>query len=219
MSSRLIPPKVGAIALTAAMTSSAVGASSSMSNTSMSANLNRFDLPSITGLPASGPMFSEAQHSGHSRPQRPDCPSRCSPYTASGFFAIRRHGSATPGEYARERSRCVSKGWSARPRASLDGRVRDPGEGGPSFSAFLASTGRRPTPRPSLRRMVATSRRAWGSYPAPTTPATAQDSLRTTATLGEPLPHRRAMRRVGGSRKPSSVPCGPVTLPRWCSFI
>ncbi len=57
MSSRLMPPKVGAIRATVSMTSFASLASNSMSNTSMSAKrLKRTPLPSMTGLPASGPM-------------------------------------------------------------------------------------------------------------------------------------------------------------------
>ena len=58
MSSRLMPPKVGAIALTAAMTSSLVLAFRQMGKASTPANsLNRTHLPSITGRPASGPML------------------------------------------------------------------------------------------------------------------------------------------------------------------
>ncbi len=57
MSSRLMPPRVGSMA---AMMSTSLWVSrsaSSMSNTSMPANLrNRQPLPSITGLAASGPM-------------------------------------------------------------------------------------------------------------------------------------------------------------------
>ena len=57
MSSRLMPPKVGSSAATASMNLAGSFASTSMSNTSMSANfLNRQPLPSITGLAASGPM-------------------------------------------------------------------------------------------------------------------------------------------------------------------
>ena len=58
MSSRLIPPKVGAISCTVRTISSVSWLSISMSNTSMSANrLNRTALPSITGLAASGPRL------------------------------------------------------------------------------------------------------------------------------------------------------------------
>jgi len=57
MSSRLMPPKVGS---SAAMISTSLSGSFSlisMSNTSMPENfLNSTPLPSITGLPASGPM-------------------------------------------------------------------------------------------------------------------------------------------------------------------
>ena len=57
ISSRLMPPKVGAMALTVWIKSSGSLASTSMSKTSMSAKiLNRRPLPSITGLEASGPI-------------------------------------------------------------------------------------------------------------------------------------------------------------------
>ena len=57
MSSRLMPPKVGSSAFTTRMTSSASFASMLMSKTSMSANrLKSTPLPSMTGLPARGPM-------------------------------------------------------------------------------------------------------------------------------------------------------------------
>ena len=56
MSSRLMPPKVGAIALTVWITTAGSWLSSSMSKTSTSANfLKSTALPSITGLPASAP--------------------------------------------------------------------------------------------------------------------------------------------------------------------
>ena len=58
MSSRLMPPKVGSRSLTVRMSSSGSSVAISRSKTSMSANfLNRQALPSITGLPASGPML------------------------------------------------------------------------------------------------------------------------------------------------------------------
>ena len=57
MSSRLTPPSVGSSAAMISISLSGSFSASSMSNTSMPANfLNRHPLPSITGLPASGPM-------------------------------------------------------------------------------------------------------------------------------------------------------------------
>jgi hypothetical protein len=57
-SSRLIPPNVGAMRRTVSTSASTVGASTSMSKTSMPANfLKRTAFPSITGLPASAPML------------------------------------------------------------------------------------------------------------------------------------------------------------------
>ena len=58
MSSRLMPPKVGAIRATVSMITAGSSESTSMSKTSMSAKrLKRTPLPSMTGLPASGPML------------------------------------------------------------------------------------------------------------------------------------------------------------------
>ena len=57
ISSRLIPPKVGEIALTVWMNFSGSFSSTSISKTSIPANiLNKSPLPSITGLPASAPI-------------------------------------------------------------------------------------------------------------------------------------------------------------------
>ena len=57
MSSKLIPPKVGAIFLTVLTNSSTFLVSTSISKTSISANiLNNKPFPSITGLEASGPI-------------------------------------------------------------------------------------------------------------------------------------------------------------------
>jgi hypothetical protein len=58
MSSRLMPPKVGAISWQTRITSAGSGESISMSKTSMSAKrLKRTPLPSMTGFEASAPMF------------------------------------------------------------------------------------------------------------------------------------------------------------------
>ena len=57
MSSRFIPPKVGAMDLTISMNLSGSFSSISMSNTSIPAYiLKRSPFPSITGLPASAPI-------------------------------------------------------------------------------------------------------------------------------------------------------------------
>ena len=57
MSSKLIPPKVGAIAFTVWMNNSGSFASTSMSKTSISAKiLNNSPFPSMTGFEASGPI-------------------------------------------------------------------------------------------------------------------------------------------------------------------
>ncbi len=57
MSSRLIPPKEGAIAFTAAIISSGSCTSNTIGTESMPAKcLNSKDLPSITGMAPSGPI-------------------------------------------------------------------------------------------------------------------------------------------------------------------
>ncbi len=57
MSSRLIPPKVGAISFTVSTIASGSWVSRQIGNASTSANsLNSIALPSITGIAASGPM-------------------------------------------------------------------------------------------------------------------------------------------------------------------
>jgi hypothetical protein len=58
MSSRLMPPNDGAIALTAAMMPSTSWVSRQIGMESTPPNfLNRMDLPSITGMAALGPML------------------------------------------------------------------------------------------------------------------------------------------------------------------
>ena len=57
ISSRLIPPKVGAMARTTSINFAGSFSSTSISNTSMPENiLNNNPLPSITGFPAKGPI-------------------------------------------------------------------------------------------------------------------------------------------------------------------
>ncbi len=110
MSSRLMPPKVGSIE---AMISTSLSGSFSLisiSNTSMPANFwNNTPLPSITGLAASGPMLPS--------------PSTAVPlvitatrlaravYSAAdpGSSTIASQAAATPGEYASDKSRWVSR--------------------------------------------------------------------------------------------------------------
>ena len=87
MSSRLMPPKVGSRVLTTLMSSSGSVVASSRSKTSTSANiLKSMPLPSMTGLPARGPMLPR--------------PSTAVPLltTAAGSASMARQASATPGE-------------------------------------------------------------------------------------------------------------------------
>ncbi len=112
MSSRLMPPKVGAIRRTASMIFSGSLVSRQIGQASTPANsLNSIALPSITGIAASGPM------SPRPRTAEP------SDTTATVFFLIVRSKAferslaisvqtrATPGVYAIERSSRVFSGY------------------------------------------------------------------------------------------------------------
>ena len=99
MSSRLIPPKVGAIFLTVAINSSIFFVSTSISKTSMSAKiLNNNALPSITGLDASGPISPSPKTAVPLVITATKFPLEVYLYTLSTSFAISKQGSATPGE-------------------------------------------------------------------------------------------------------------------------
>ena len=99
MSSRLIPPKVGAIALTVWMNSSGSLASISMSKTSISAKiLNNKPFPSITGFEASGPISPKPKTAVPFQITATRFDLLVYLYTSSIFSAIFRQGSATPGE-------------------------------------------------------------------------------------------------------------------------
>src|SRR6185436_10240090 len=78
---------------------------------SISANfLNRQALPSITGLPASGPMLPRPSTAVPLVTTATKLPRAVYSQARSGVAAISRHGSATPGEYASDRSRWVTSG-------------------------------------------------------------------------------------------------------------
>ena len=98
ISSRLMPPKVGAMALTAAITFSRVEAFRQMGNASTPPNsLNRTHLPSMTGRPASGPMLPRPSTAVPFVTTATVRPLKVYLYTSSGFALIWRQGSATPG--------------------------------------------------------------------------------------------------------------------------
>src|SRR3954470_16546503 len=111
MSSRLMPPKPGATALTVATISSTSLVSSAIGKASTAANsLKSIALPSITGIAASGPM------SPRPRTAVPSVTTatvlRLIVYwkARSGSSAIAVHTRATPGVYAIERSSRVLSG-------------------------------------------------------------------------------------------------------------
>ena len=98
MSSRLMPPKVGAMALQAAMTPAASWASMQMGKASTPPNsLNSTALPSMTGRPASGPISPRPSTAVPLETTATMLPLKVYLYTSSGFSLILRQGSATPG--------------------------------------------------------------------------------------------------------------------------
>ena len=98
MSSRLMPPTVGASISQNLITSSGSVASISRSKTSMSAKrLNNTLLPSITGLPASGPMLPSPSTAVPLDTTATRLPRLVNRKAASGSSAMTKQGSATPG--------------------------------------------------------------------------------------------------------------------------
>src|SRR5690606_14311686 len=113
MSSRLMPPSVGSSAAMMSTSLSGSVSASSMSKTSMPANfLNRHPLPSMTGLAASGPILPRPSTAVPLviTPTRFDrevyMDAACSPSAWMDMQAT-----ATPGEYASERSSWLASGF------------------------------------------------------------------------------------------------------------
>ena len=99
MSSRLIPAKPGATALTTAMISSTSWVSRHNGQASMSPNrLNSAALPSITGSAASGPMLPKPEHS---RPVGDHRDAVAFHRQSAGVLRILRDGQADPGHARR----------------------------------------------------------------------------------------------------------------------
>ena len=99
MSSRLIPPKVGAMAFTALINCSGSFASTSISKTSIPAKiLNSSPFPSITGLEASGPMSPKPKTAVPLEITATKFPLLVYLYTLSTSWSISKQGKATPGE-------------------------------------------------------------------------------------------------------------------------
>ena len=106
ISSRFIPPKVGAIFLTVSINFSGSLASTSISKTSIPANiLNKSAFPSITGFEASGPISPSPKTAVPFVITATKFPLAVYLYTLDGSFSISKHGNATPGEYAKAKSR------------------------------------------------------------------------------------------------------------------
>ena len=107
MSSRLIPPNVGEIFFTVLIKSSTSVVLTSMSILSISAKiLNNIPFPSITGFDASGPRFPRPKMAVPLDITATKFPLAVYLYTSSTLAAIAKTGSATPGEYAKAKSRC-----------------------------------------------------------------------------------------------------------------
>ena len=98
MSSKLIPAKPGATALTTVMISSTSWVSRHNGQASMSPNrLNSAALPSITGSAASGPMLPKPSTADPSVTTATLLRFTVSRRASSGFFAMARQTRATPG--------------------------------------------------------------------------------------------------------------------------
>ena len=98
MSSRLMPAKTGAIALTAATISSTSWVSRQMGNASMPAKrLNSAALPSITGSAASGPMLPSPSTAEPSVTTATVLRLMVRRRASSGFSAMAMQTRATPG--------------------------------------------------------------------------------------------------------------------------
>ena len=81
----------------------------SISKTSISANiLNNNAFPSITGLDASGPISPNPKTAVPFVITATKFPFAVYLYTLLMSFAISKQGSATPGEYANDKSLCVA---------------------------------------------------------------------------------------------------------------
>ena len=111
MSSRLMPPKVGAAAFTNAMISSTSFVSTQSGNASTSANsLKSSALPSITGIAASGPMSPSPSTAVPSDTTATVLPLMVSAHALVRSPLIAIETRATPGVYAIERSSRVLSG-------------------------------------------------------------------------------------------------------------
>ena len=108
MSSRFIPPNVGAIIFTVSMNFSGSSVPISMSNESIPESiLNKKLFPSITGFAASAPMFPSPSTAVPFEMTATKFPLPVYSKTSSLFFDISIEGAATPGEYANAKSRWV----------------------------------------------------------------------------------------------------------------
>ena len=105
MSSRLIPPYAGAIALTMLTISSVSWVSSTTGQASTPPKrLNSAALPSITGIAAAGPMLPRPSTAEPSLTTATVLRLMVSRRASAGFSAIAMQTRATPGVYARDNS-------------------------------------------------------------------------------------------------------------------
>ena len=108
MSSRFIPPKLPDILYIVSTISSVSAEFMQIGNASTLPNsLKSAHLPSITGIPASAPIFPSPSTAEPSVTTAIRLERLVYKKDFSGFLCISRHGSATPGVYASERSFAV----------------------------------------------------------------------------------------------------------------
>ena len=106
MSSKLIPPKVGSKAAIISTSFSGSFSLTSISKTSMPANfLKSTALPSITGLLANGPIFPKPRTAVPFVITPTKFPRAVYLKAFAGSLTISSQGAATPGVYAKAKSR------------------------------------------------------------------------------------------------------------------
>ena len=192
MSSRLMPPKPGAIASTAATIASGSLVLRQIGQASMPPNsLNSSALPSITGIAAAGPISPSPSTALPSVTTATVLRLIVRFQTLSGSAAIASQTRATPGVYAIDRSSRVFTGefefmWIFPPRWSR--KVR---------------SDTRSTSTPSIARHARTIRSAWSASVASTlTSRTLEPDSTRTRSMAPRSPPASAIARARSAKEP-----------------
>ncbi len=170
MSSRLIPPKPGAMAQTVRTISSTSWVSRQIGHASTSAKrLNSAAFPSMTGRAAWGPRLPSPSTAEPSVTTATVLPLVVSFATSAGRSAMARHTRATPGVYAMDRSSRVRSG------------ILDSTEIFPPRCSRKVRSLTRWTAAPGTLRRAATNSSAWAESPAEQETSTVRRSGRDSA--------------------------------------